>query len=124
MPRRTLIVVLTTVLAFAGLTVGSCPQARCAMRQAPAMDCCKEADSGAQSLSKPNCCPPVEQIGQAATPPAADRPADGIAHVAALALPVALAAPLAPRRVAIPLRVDPGLAPPGTLIAQHTALLL
>jgi len=123
MPRRTLIVVLTTVLAFAGLTVGSCPQARCAMRQAPAMDCCKEADSGAQSLSKPNCCPPVEQIGQRATPPAVDRPADGIVHVASQALPVVLVAPVLVRAGVTP-RIEPGLAPPGTLIAQHTALLL
>lgn len=124
MLRRAAVVLLATVLAFAGLTVGACPQARCAMRQAPAMDCCRQAGPDeALRLSKPNCCPPVAQIAPPAAPAAVDRPADTIAYTAALAVPVVLPAP-APRRAAAPSRIDPGLAPPGTLITQHTALLL
>ena len=122
--RRVTVLLLTIVLACAGLTVGSCPQAHCAMRAPKAMACCKQAaPTERQSLSKPNCCPPVEQIGQRATPPAVDRPADGIVHVASQALPVVLAAPVLVRAGVTP-RIEPGLAPPGTLIAQHTALLL
>jgi hypothetical protein len=118
MLRRAAVLLLTTVLASAGLTVGACPQARCAMRQAKAMTCCQHG-----GLTRPSCCPPVERIGQRATPPATDRPADAVAHAAWLPLSLVLAAPAR----ALPgaaLRIEPGTAPPGTLIAQHTALLL
>jgi len=118
MLRRAAILLLTAVLAFAGLTVGSCPQGHCAMRQAKATTCCQQG-----GITKPSCCPTSEQIGQRAVPPAGDRPAETVAHVAGQPLPLVLAAPR-PAWPGAPLRIEPGTAPPGTLIAQHTALLL
>ena len=117
--RRAAVLLLTVVLAFAGLTMGACPQAQCTMRQAKTMSCCQHTEG----LSRPCCCPTAERISQPATPPAVDRPADTVAHVAWQVLPALPAAP-APTLVSAPLRIDPGTAPPGTLIAQHTALLL
>ena len=119
MLRRTAVLLLTVALAFAGLTVSACPQAWCTMRQAKTTSCCQHTEG----LSRPCCCPTAERISQPATPPAVDRPADTVAHVAWQVLPVLSAAP-APTRVSAPLRIDPGTAPPGTLIAQHTALLV
>lgn len=118
MARRLGSLLLTAVLALAGLTVGPCPDGRCAMSQAKAMSCCQR-----DGLTKPSCCPPFEQVGQQPAPPAADRPAQAVAHVAAQ--PVALAfatlapAPLAPLPAAVR-----GAPPPGTLLTQHTSLLL
>lgn len=118
MVRRLATLLLTAVLAFAGLAVGPCPDGRCAMSQAGAKDCCPR-----DGWTKPSCCPPAEQVGQRSVPPAAERPAPALAVAAAPAMamtPVLLVpvqALTAPPDVA-------GPAPPATLIAQHTSLLL
>ena len=118
MPRRLASLLLAAVVALAGLTVGPCPDGRCAMTAAKAMTCCQR-----DGLTKPSCCPPVEHLSKQVVPPAADRPAQMMAYVAAQPLAVVLAAlPPAP---AAPLPIAArGAPPPGTLIAQHTSLLL
>jgi hypothetical protein len=118
MARRLGSLLLTAVLALAGLTVGPCPDGRCAMTAAKAMSCCQR-----DGLTKPSCCPPVEHLSQQVVPPAAERPAQMVACVAGQPLAGAIAtlapAPLDPAPTAAR-----GAPPPGTLIAQHTSLLV
>ncbi len=118
MPRRLASLLLTMLIALAGVGVGACPQGRCAAMQAAAHDCCKR-----DGLTRPSCCPATEHLSQQQAPPALERAADGIQFAAAQAVPVVLAAP-APHLPEAPRDIDPGAAPPGTLIAQHTSLLL
>lgn len=118
MLRRLAALLLTAVVALAGLTVGPCPDGRCAMTAAKAMSCCQR-----DGLTKPSCCPPVEHLGQQVVPPAADRPAQLLAHVAAQPLAVVLAAEPPAPSAPLPIAAR-GAPPPGTLIAQHTSLLV
>lgn len=119
MARRLASLLLSAVLALAGLTVGPCPDGRCAMQAAPAMDCCPTG-----GLHEPSCCPPVDQLGQRSLQPAgSERPLQAVALAAGLPVPPAIAAPPAAAAVA-PRAVVGTAAPPGTLIAQHTSLLL
>lgn len=109
---------LTMLIALAGVGVGACPQGRCAAMQAAAHDCCKQ-----NGLTRPSCCPETEQLSQQPAAPGLERAADGIHLAAAQRVPIVLAAS-APRLPQAPRAIDPGAAPPGTLIAQHTSLLL
>jgi len=118
MLRRLASLLLTLLIALAGVGVGACPQGRCAAMQAAAHDCCKQ-----NGLTKPSCCPETEQLSQQQATPALDRAADGIQYAAAQPVAVVLAS-AAPRLPEAPRDIDPGAAPPGTLIAQHTSLLL
>lgn len=118
MARRVVSVLLTAVLALASLTVGPCPDGRCAMTAAKAMTCCQR-----DGLTKPSCCPPIEHLSQQVVPPATERPAQLVAYIASQPLALALAA-LAPAPLDPAPTAARGAPPPGTLIAQHTSLLV
>lgn len=118
MAPRLLSLLLTALVALAGVALGPCPQGRCAAMQAASHDCCKR-----DGLTRPSCCPPAGQLSQQQAPPALERAADGIQVVATRPVPVVLAG-LAPAPHDTPRRIDPAAAPPGTLIAQHTSLLV
>ncbi len=86
------------------------------------MDCCR-AKIG---ISAPRCCDGREQVGSNTLPATPQGPVQTIlaALAAYVVLPVALAVP-APTWLAAPVGFAADAAPPGgTLIAQHTSLLL
>jgi len=117
MTRHLGTLLLAALIALTGITVGPCLQGRCAAMQA-AHDCCKR-----DGFHKPSCCPATEHLSRAQAVPALERAADGIQLAAMQPVPVVLA-PCAPALPEALREIDPGTAPPGTLIAQHTSLLL
>jgi hypothetical protein len=122
MTRRLARALLAAALIIAGVVVGPCTgNASCPMFRLQQMDCCKAPPAG---ISAPRCCDDAPQMGRNVAPATADRPAHRALHAPAMPL-VTLAAPSAPTETLRSLRVDPAAAPPGgTLIAQHTSLLL
>jgi len=118
MPRRLATLLLALTLVVAGIGSAACPGGNC-FSAAKKMDCCPTG-----GLHAPSCCPPAEELSQRATTPAADRPiqhqlAAAVLHV----VPVVLAAPQALPSGA-PRAIDPAAGPPGSLLAQHTSLLV
>ena len=116
MLRRFATLLLTVSVTFVGLLANPHAAACCVVRQASAHDCCKVA----AKLSEPDCCRGNQQL--------TDRVVHS-QHAPQAGLPVALGEPMLDRQqppaeatVATPL--PHGLAPPGSLIAQHTSLLL
>jgi hypothetical protein len=114
--RRIATLLLTLSVTFVGLLASPHAAACCVVRQASAHDCCKVA----AKLSGPDCCRGNQQL--------TDRVVHN-QHAPQPALPVALGEPMLDMQhlaveatVATPL--PRGLAPPGSLIAQHTSLLL
>jgi len=84
---------------------------------ADAHDCCARDGIGA-----PPCCPDATQLAERAAPASVERASVSVALVATQPVPASLAS--FPTATAGPPRVAPPGAPPGTLIAQHTALLV
>lgn len=118
MLRRFATLLLALALIGAGFGTGACPAGSC-LTAAKKMDCCPTG-----GLHKPSCCPPAEQLSQPATAPAADRPIQHLLAAAVLhGVPLAVAAAPA-RLVGVPRTIDPAAGPPGSLIAQHTSLLV
>jgi hypothetical protein len=116
MVRRVATLLLTLSVTFVGLLANPHAAACCVVRQAAAHDCCKVA----AKLTGPDCCRGNQQL--------TDRVVHN-QHAPQPALPVALGEPMldlqrpaAEAAIATPLLH--GLAPPGSLIAQHTSLLL
>lgn len=147
MRRRLATLVLTVLVALGGVALGACPQGPCAEMQAaapaaqhvhtPAVahhdahagmhhddrqhaaahDCCT-----GEGISGPHCCPDTEQLAPQQATPSAERASHAFQVAAAQPVAAALAAVAIgtadpPRRPALG-------APPGTLIAQHTSLLV
>jgi hypothetical protein len=122
MTRRLAALLLTIAMTLAGVLATPCvSRAACAMAQARPMDCC----AGKPGISAPSCCDGKSRLARDAIPATLERSAP----TAAQTLDTPLPAPLAPVIVnahsdALP-RIDSRAAPPGgTLIAQHTSLLL
>lgn len=146
--RRLATLLLTVLVAVGGVALGSCPQGRCAEMQAAASgaphahagaaehhgahggmqhgdraqhaavhDCCD-----GEGIAGPPCCPDMEQLAQQQATPSAER----ISHAFQLAAAQPVSAALAAVAIgtADPPRPVPRGAPPGTLIAQHTSLLV
>ncbi|MBM4247489.1 MAG: hypothetical protein FJ148_27490 [Deltaproteobacteria bacterium] len=84
---------------------------------ADAHDCCAGDGIGA-----PPCCPDAMQLAEHAAPASVGRASAGVALVATQPVPASLAS--FPTATADPPRVAPPGAPPGTLIAQHTSILV
>ena len=84
---------------------------------ASAHDCCTR-----DGIAAPRCCPDAMQLAKHAAPASVERASAGIAIVATQPVPASLAA--FPTATADPPRVAPPGAPPGTLIAHHTSLLV
>jgi hypothetical protein len=115
--------VVLLALATVITSTVSCPcvTKSCAMAVAKQMDCCNDDGDG---IGAPDCCANA-QLGQPAVSQPADRPARSALTVSFAVAPLpavpALTAPLSPTAD----RIDPSAAPPGgTLIVQHTSLLL
>ncbi len=122
MTRRLGIVLFSVSIVFTAVVAAPCTGGvACAMARAH-MDCCDGVSAG---ISAPRCCNGPQQVSRNATPVTAERPMQS-----SLAVPTWYAAPVAlahtsPARTLRPLGTSPGTAPPGgTLIAQHTSLLL
>ena len=122
MTRRLATALLAAALLGAGVIVGPCSaNASCAMLRAQQMDCCKRPPAG---ISTPRCCADGQQVSRHVTPATAERPTHRALHASAMSL-VSIGVATAPPDVVRALRIDAAAAPPrGTLIAQHTSLLL
>ena len=116
MLRRLATLLLTLGVTFAGLLATPHAAACCIVRQAPAHDCCKAP----AQLKASDCCRGSRQLSERAV---------HSQHAPQQSLPVAFTAPLAavallPAGDVGDTPLTRGLAPPGSLIAQHTSLLL
>lgn len=119
--RRFAALLITVALVLTGTALLPCPDGRCAAVQARSMECCKQG-----GLTRPPCCD-TEQLSHATTAPAAvERGIDVRTGSAGVHAPAALSLVVAtPNRARRPVHdAARGKAPPGTLIAQHTSLLL
>jgi hypothetical protein len=91
------------------------------MAMAKQMDCCNDNGDG---ISAPDCCANA-QLGQPAASQPADRPVRSALTVSFAVAPLPAIPVLAPPLSLTGERIDPSAAPPGgTLIVQHTSLLL
>jgi hypothetical protein len=121
MTRRLATALLAAAMLVAGVVVGPCTgNAACAMARLQQMDCCKSPPAG---INAPRCCPDVSQVGRNASPATTDRPTHRALQAPAMQL-VPVAAATVPPVVVRALRIDPAAPPGGSLIAQHTSLLL
>ena len=123
MPRRLAVSLLCAAFILAGVLAGPCPgTGACAVASAQQMDCCKRPPIG---ISTPRCCAGGQEIGGSTSPATPERPSHSRLIAPSMHLAPAVVAVLAPAPIVIPQRIDPGAAPPGgTLVAQHTSLLL
>lgn len=121
MVRRLATVLLGAAMIFASSVLAPCTgSAACTLAGAARMNCC----TATHGISTPRCCSEHQQVRNA-TPAAPERPAQSMrvasaAHVVSTVHALTASARTNPLR-----RIDPPAAPPGgTLVAQHTSLLL
>ena len=122
MARRLAALLFGVALFSAGLAAAPCAgRATCAMAAASQKDCCNQK----AGIAAPRCCGGEQRVQRAAPPAAPERPVQlQLTASAMYAAPAALAL-AEPARPARAERAAPGTHPPGgTLIAQHTSLLL
>jgi hypothetical protein len=122
MTRRLAVLLLSTAVMLTGVVAAPCAShAACAMAQAGPMDCC----AGKTGISAPSCCDGKAQLSRKATPATAERSAQMTLDLPGTLLPTLTPVVVAATRIDAPPRADARAAPPGgTLIAQHTSLLL
>jgi hypothetical protein len=115
MLRRLATLLLALCVTFAGLLAKPHAAACCVVRQAAAHDCCKRGDQ----LQTSSCCRGDKELGA--------RVVDS-QHAPQQSVPVSsLTDDITPQVSLVTIGVvalTRGLAPPGTLIAQHTSLLV
>jgi hypothetical protein len=119
--RRLAALLFSAAVILASVALSPCTsRASCALATAARMDCCM-AKSG---ISAPRCCSGHQQV-RTATPATPERSAHDL-RVAAATRVVSAGRALVDSAPMSPFRcVDPDAAPPGgTLVAQHTSLLL
>ena len=122
MNRRLAALLLAAAIVLAGVVAGPCAGGACALAQARQMDCCKDAGAG---ISAPRCCDGHRQLSRPATPATVERVLAASAAVPICDAPVVLASSGSAQPSLLLRRIPPGSAPPGgSLIAQHTSLLL
>jgi len=121
MRRRFPALLLSLAMLFVGLAVAPCgSSASCMMMAARPMDCCATKTG----ISKPRCCA-KPQVSRNVAPVTPDRPVRTamtapMQHVASVVVTLVNAT-----RTLRVRRLDAAAAPPGgSLIAQHTSLLL
>lgn len=154
MRRRLASLLLTALVALTGVAVGACPLGRClampptapadphaghamhgdhaGMQHAsagqamhhvaqdaatPSHACCDR-----DGITKPPCCPESGQLAQQQATPSSDQTSHAIQLVATVPVPASLTTFV--RATVDPPRPVPLGAPPGTLISQHTSLLV
>jgi hypothetical protein len=122
MVRRLAALLFSVAMLTAGLAAAPCVgRVACAMTAADRKDCCTQKTG----IAAPRCCSGEQRVQRGVSPATPERPAQH--HLGAAALHAApVAAVIAePAQPACAWRVDTGADPPGgTLIAQHTSLLL
>ena len=120
--KRRLAALLSVAMLTAGLAAAPCVgRVACAMTAADRKDCCTQKTG----IAAPRCCSGEQRVQRGVSPATPERPAQH--HFGATALHPASVAPViaAPAQLARTWRVDTGADPPGgSLIAQHTSLLL
>lgn len=123
MTRRPAALLLAAAMIVAGVVASPCAgNAACAMVAARPMDCCKGPGAG---ISAPRCCHGSQQVSRGATPVITEGPVQSAPPAPAMQVRSVVVAFVHSTHVFAPRRVDAGAAPPGgTLIAQHTSLLL
>jgi hypothetical protein len=120
MPRRVASLLLSLAMVLGGTAAAQCVgHAACLAALQRPMDCC----AAKNGISNPSCCE-GKQVRRDAGPVTPDRPVQS-----SLAAPAAQVAPFSPLREPVhgtaAGQSDAGAAPPGgSLIAQHTSLLL
>ena len=122
MLHRLAAMVFTVAIALAGVTLAPCGSGTmCPSFAAQQMDCCKGPPAG---ISAARCCNGSQQVRHA--PPAtSERSLQRTLAAPALQAVTVDAPRLAPPQIVSAARIDPTAAPPGgTLIDQHTSLLL
>jgi hypothetical protein len=122
MIRRLAALLLSVVMLLAGVVAAPCTShATCAMAQARPMDCC----AGKNGISAPGCCEGKSQLSRSAAPATVEGSAQTASTPPGTLLPALAAVVIVPTAINLPARIDARAAPPGgTLIAQHTSLLL
>src|SRR5262245_45421126 len=122
MTRRLTTALLAAAIILAGVIAAPCGgNAACAAFSAQQMDCCKRPVAG---FNAARCCSGVELNARGITPATSEGTAQRIVNSAALHI-AAIAISTAPPQVVRASGIDPTAAPPdGTLISQHTSLLL
>jgi len=122
MSRRPAAVLLSAAIAIAGLIGAPCVTRACAMVQARQMDCCKATGAG---IRAPRCCTGSREVSRQATPATVTRVANSPAPAMSVATMPVVAQTAEPTHALRFAHLPNGTAPPGgTLIAQHTLLLL
>lgn len=121
MVRRLAAVLFSAAMICAGTALSPCVgRAACALAGAARMDCC----TAKNGISAPSCCSGHQQIRNA-TPAAPEGPAPSLHGAPATQVVAAGRSCADPRQTHPVRRIDSNAAPPGgTLIAQHTLLLL
>ncbi|MEO8605035.1 MAG: hypothetical protein ABI629_20875 [bacterium] len=119
MLRRFATVLLVLAVALGGLTSAACAGGRCTMLQQQRMRCCEDGIHAERS-----CCGPVAQRAGAQAPATFERQAQPVTQTALALLPLALGTVVADRGPIAAAPIPISHAPPTTLIAQHTSLLL
>ena len=120
MLRRLSITLLALAIVGGGVATCRCITKLCAVAMAKQMDCCDDGEG----VSAPDCCPQGTQVSRHSASPLADSPARLVIAAATqmVAVAVTVTAPELPLVLQV---VEPEAAPPGgSLIAQHTSLLL
>ena len=122
MTRRLAALLLSAAMMLAGVVAAPCAShAACAMAQARPMDCC----AGKIGISAPGCCDGKSRVSRNATPATADRSAQTTLQSPSTLVPSLTQVVVVTARIDAPARTDARAAPPGgTLIAQHTSLLV
>jgi hypothetical protein len=124
MSRRLLILLLNAAVVLSGVLSGPCASsAACPMARAQHSNCC---DSMKPGIGTPRCCTSRQQLSRGAMATTTNvRPLHGTLVAAAVHVAPTAAAVSTAQHAAGPPRITVGPAPPGgTLIAQHTSLLL
>jgi hypothetical protein len=122
MLRRLAVLLLAAAVIAGGITTCPCITTACTIAMGRQMDCCNDARRDGIGAAK--CCPGGTQLSQQTASPAADPPARTMLALAVRSVAVAGSMP-APLRGVTARAIDPGAAPPGgSLIAQHTSLLV
>ena len=115
--------VFTVAIALAGVTLAPCGSGTlCASVAAQQMDCCKGPPAG---ISAARCCNGSQQVRHAPPPATSERSLQRTLAPPAMQAVTVDAPQLVPPQIVSAARIDPTAAPPGgTLIDQHTSLLL
>jgi len=119
MLRRLATGLLVLAVALGGLSTAACAGGRCPMMRQQRLRCCEDG-----LHAERGCCGSAARLAATQAPATLERPVNSVAHAALPLVPAALAATLVTRGPIAAAPMALSHAPPLTLIAQHTSLLL